>query len=89
MQHLIDAIASATKFSHAQLLGRCLSQPLVRARWAVVRTACRDLGMSHPAVAGAMDRDTSSIWHAARRAEALYDKDPAFKIMCNWLSTRS
>lgn len=89
MRSLIAEISHATKFTPEQILGHSTHRPLCKTRWAIRRAASRKWGMSQPKIAEELNRDASTIFHGLQRGSALYEADPAFKIMCDWLEAKA
>ncbi|NML88368.1 hypothetical protein HHL26_04720 [Sphingobium sp. TB-6] len=84
---LVERVAYETGLAKSDIRGRCRKHKLFRARAAVVWLAQRLTQMSSVHIGRLLERDHSTILHAAIKAEVMRETDPAFRRMTNRILT--
>ncbi len=85
---VLAAAAAASGVSVASLLAQDRRPVIVRPRHAAM-LALRNLGMSLPAIARRVQRDSSTVLHGVRAARALVANEPAFAALVAEVQARA
>lgn len=80
LDEAMAAAAAAFGLTVDDLKGKAQPQRIVRARHAFVYVARRDLNESYPRIGAALNRDHTTSISSYRRAEALLERDQAFRL---------